>query len=74
MKESENTFYDAKRLFGRKNSEEIVLKDQTYWPFKIDVNDDEEDSPVFSSSKYGKITPKEICKKIINVLWEAAEL
>ena len=71
MRLSANTFYDAKRLLGRKKSERVVKEDQTYWPFEID--DDGKDSPVFSSSKFGKITPKEICKKIINVLWKAAE-
>ena len=71
VKEYENTFFDAKRLFGRKNSDDIVQKDQAYWPFKID--DDGLDTPVFSSSKHGKKTPKEVCKEIIRVLYNAAK-
>ena len=70
MQESENTFYDAKRLFGKLDDDPLVVQDKAFWPFRVERDD--MGSPVFKSKKFGTYYPKDICKKIIEVFRKTA--
>lgn len=48
----ENTIFDAKRLIGRKFSEQIVQKDMKLWPFKVVQGKD--DKPMIQVEFKGK--------------------
>ena len=47
-----NTVFDAKRLIGRKFSDQIVQNDLKHWPFKLLA--DENDKPIIEVSYLGK--------------------
>ena len=47
-----NTVFDAKRLIGRKYSDQIVQNDLKHWPFKLIA--DENDKPLIEVSYLGK--------------------
>ena len=69
----ENTFYEVKRLIGRKIDEESVQHDKKYFSFKI--NNDEKDNIILESSmgKKNKYTPEEISSMILIKLKNMAE-
>merc|ERR1719188_229109 len=41
-----NSVFDAKRLMGRKFSEEVVQKDMKLWPFKVLSDGTPDDKPI----------------------------
>lgn len=47
-----NTVFDAKRLIGRKYSDQIVQNDLKHWPFKLVP--DENDKPLIEVNYLGK--------------------
>lgn len=69
-----NTIYDAKRLIGRKYSDEIIKEDLKLWPFK--VKPDSTDKPYFEAEYLGetkKFFPEEISAAVLTKLKETAE-
>ncbi len=71
---SSNTVYDAKRLIGRKYSDELVQKDIRYFPFK--VVDDGNDRPQINVqyiNEEKKYYPEEISAAILSKLKQNAE-
>ena len=74
-----NTIFDAKRLMGRKYSDEDIQKETKYWPFKI-VNSDggggDDDKPRIEITYKGelkKFSPEEISSMILMKMKETAE-
>src|SRR6266550_8899481 len=62
----ENTVFDAKRLIGRKFSDQEVQQDLTHWPFKVIKTDG--DKPVIQVEFKGEskqFTPEEISAMIL---------
>ncbi|XP_074264089.1 heat shock 70 kDa protein 18-like [Silene latifolia] len=79
-----NTIYDAKRLIGRRFSDETVQKDIKVWPFKVierpatadDDDDDEEKVPVIAvtyKDEEKHFSPEEISSMILVKMKEIAE-
>ncbi|XP_048498889.1 heat shock 70 kDa protein 18-like isoform X2 [Beta vulgaris subsp. vulgaris] len=73
-----NTIFEAKRLIGRKFSEDSVQKDMKFWPFKVTAGTDsgKEDYPVIEVSYNGehkKFTPEEISSMILMKMKDTAE-
>lgn len=70
---TDNTFYEIKRLIGRKYDDETVINDKTFLTYNIDK--DEENNvilkPNLSNKKY--ITPEEISSHILIELKHMAE-
>lgn len=68
----ENTFYEVKRLIGRKYNDETVINDSEFMSFKLDKNDN--DSVVLKTSFHEKsFTPEEISSMILLELKYMAE-
>jgi len=72
------TFYDVKRLIGRKYADATVQKDKTLFPFA--VNQNKQGKPVLElekdlASKHGKgqFSPEEISASILRKMKETAE-
>ena len=65
-----NTIFDAKRLIGRKASDETVQRDAQHWPFTI-VN--ENNKPKIQIGTGNKFTPEEISAMILTKMKETAE-
>ena len=69
-----NTIYDAKRLIGRKFSDETVQVDKKLWPFK--VVDGGGDKPLIEVKVGGKkkqLKPQEVSAMVLNKMKETAE-
>lgn len=69
-----NTVFDAKRLIGRKFSEQVVQKDMKHWPFKVEPGPD--DKPVIVVQYKGetkKFHPEEISSMVLIKMKETAE-
>ena len=71
---TKNTIFDAKRLIGRKFSDEQIQKDMKHWPFNVtaDVND----KPVISVEYKGEektMKPEEISSMILAKMKSTAE-
>ena len=70
----ENTIYDAKRLIGRKFSDEGVQKDLKYMSYKI--KPDKDDKPVICAKYKGEektYHPEEISSMVLSHMKEVAE-
>lgn len=70
----QNTLYDAKRLIGRKFSDENIQKDIRHFPFK--VIDDGNDRPVILvtvNNEHTKVYPEEISAAILSKMKKNAE-
>jgi L1 cell adhesion molecule like protein len=69
-----NTIFDAKRLIGRKYSEESVQKDKKLWPFQVLA--DANDKPQICARYKGemkKYHPEEISSMVLSHMKETAE-
>ena len=67
-KNAENTIYDAKRLIGRKFSDECVQNDMKNYPFKI-IKDPNSDSPLIEikyKNKIQHLKPEEISAMVLS--------
>ena len=70
----ENTIFDAKRLIGRKVTDNSVKNDMKHWPFK--VSNDGDDKPIIEvtyKNELKKFTPEEISSMILVKMKEVAE-
>jgi len=70
----QNTVFDAKRLIGRKFSDEIVQQDRELWPFKIVQK--EGDKPAIEVSFKGETKtffPEEISAMVLTKMKQTAE-
>ena len=69
-----NTIFDAKRLIGRKFSDEQIQKDMKHWPFK--VTPDNNDKPIITVEYKGEekqMKPEEISSMILSKMKTTAE-
>jgi len=69
-----NTVFDAKRLIGRKFSDQIVQGDMKHWPFKVVTRGD--DKPLIEVSFKGEtkqFAPEEISSMVLVKMKEIAE-
>lgn len=70
----QNTVFDAKRLIGRKFSEQSVQSDMKHWPFKVVSGKD--DKPLIEVSyqeETKQFTPEEISSMVLTKMKEIAE-
>ncbi|KAL9234232.1 hypothetical protein vseg_009123 [Gypsophila vaccaria] len=74
---SANTIFDAKRLIGRRYSDETVQNDLKLWPFKVIPHpDSEENEPLIMVIYQGELkqfTPQEISSMVLAKMKETAE-
>jgi len=71
---TENTIFDAKRLIGRKYSDEQIQKDMKHWPFN--VSPDSDGKPVITVNYKGekkRLKPEEISSMILSKMKSTAE-
>tara|TARA_B110001450_G_scaffold34345_1_gene29729 strand:+ start:251 stop:2239 length:1989 start_codon:yes stop_codon:yes gene_type:complete len=71
---TKNTVFDAKRLIGRKFSDEDVKKDMKHWPFRVSA--DSNDKPVITVDYKGEektMKPEEISSMILSKMKATAE-
>jgi len=69
-----NTIYDAKRLIGRKMTEQTVIDDVKLWPFKVEAGED--DKPIIKVQFKGEqkdFHPEEISAMILAHMKELAD-
>lgn len=70
----ENTVFDAKRLIGRKYSEQVVQQDAQYWPFKIvQTAGDKPGIQVEYLGETRTFAPEEISAMVLGKMKAAAE-
>ncbi|KAL2329544.1 hypothetical protein Fmac_017125 [Flemingia macrophylla] len=70
----QNTVFDAKRLIGRKYSDDIVQKDRMLWPFKVVAGDN--DKPMIVVNYKGEekqLCAEEISSMILGKMRDIAE-
>lgn len=69
-----NTVFDAKRLIGRKFSDQVIQSDIKNWPFKvISKGDDKPYIQVEHKGKTKEFTPEEISAMVLSKMKETAE-
>ena len=71
---TKNTIFDAKRLIGRKFSDEQIQKDMKHWSFK--VTPDNNDKPIITVDYKGEekqMKPEEISSMILSKMKTTAE-
>ena len=69
-----NTIFDAKRLVGRKVSDEAVQSDMKHWPFTVEPDSD--DKPLIKvtyKEELKSFTPEEISSMVLIKMKEIAE-
>lgn len=69
-----NTIFDAKRLIGRKYSDEYIKEDMKHWPFKVIQKDS--DKPFFEVDYKGEkkvLSPEEVSSMVLLKMKETAE-
>ena len=70
----ENTVFDAKRLIGRKFSDQIVQADIKLWPFKVESGANEKPMiAVHYNGEDKKFHPEEISSMILQRMMDVAE-
>ena len=70
----ENTIFDAKRLIGRKFTDELVQKDMKHWPFVVKA--DSSDKPIIEVDYKGErkeFSAEEISSMVLMKMKETAE-
>eukprot|EP01125_Pyxidicula_operculata_P021288 TRINITY_DN8139_c0_g1_i1.p1 TRINITY_DN8139_c0_g1~~TRINITY_DN8139_c0_g1_i1.p1 ORF type:complete len:642 (+),score=181.39 TRINITY_DN8139_c0_g1_i1:383-2308(+) len=70
----ENTVFDAKRLIGRRFSDQVVQEDMKHWPFKVVSRDG--DKPYIQVEYKGEtktFTPEEISAMVLTKMKQIAE-
>lgn len=70
----ENTVFDAKRLIGRKFTDESVQNDMRHWPFKVVPGKD--NKPVIQvnfNNEQKQFSPEEISSMVLTKMKEIAE-
>lgn len=70
---SKNTIFDAKRLIGRKYSDETVQKDIKGWPFSVVSNNDKPMFEVKYKGETKQFSPEEISAMVLIKMKEIAE-
>jgi L1 cell adhesion molecule like protein len=69
-----NTIFDAKRLLGRKVSDEVVKSDMKHWPFIVEADsDDKPRIKVTYKEELKSFTPEEISSMVLIKMKEIAE-
>ncbi|XP_075242552.1 heat shock-related 70 kDa protein 2-like [Convolutriloba macropyga] len=68
-----NTVFDAKRLIGRKFSEDTVQKDIKLWPFKVVDNNEKPQIEVEYKSEKKRFHAEEISSMVLTKMKETAE-
>ncbi|KAK9741017.1 hypothetical protein RND81_03G076200 [Saponaria officinalis] len=72
-----NTVFDAKRLIGRRFSDETVQNDIKLWPFKVVPHPDSEEKEMLITVTYKgelkQFTPQEISSMVLSKMKETAE-
>ena len=71
---TDNTIFDAKRLIGRKFSDEQIQQDMKHWPFK--VTSDSSNKPIITVEYKGEekqLKPEEISAMILTKMKQVAE-
>jgi L1 cell adhesion molecule like protein len=69
-----NTIFDAKRLIGRKFTDEAVRKDMVHWPFKVEDNGDGRCVLVADwKGEEHKFPPEHISSMVLTKMKETAE-
>ena len=68
-----NTVFDAKRLIGRKFSEDTVKKDIKLWPFKVVDNNEKPQIEVEYKSEKKRFHAEEISSMVLTKMKETAE-
>jgi len=71
-----NTVYDAKRLIGRKFSEQVVQSDMKLWPFEVKADPKGGDKPLIEVQHAGETKsfhPEQISAMILEKMKEIAE-
>jgi L1 cell adhesion molecule like protein len=69
-----NTVFDAKRLIGRKFTDQAVKSDMAHWPFKVITKGD--DKPIIEVQFHGEtktFNPEEISSMVLTKMKEIAE-
>ena len=69
----EATLFDAKRLMGKKFSDEIVQNDMKLWPFKVVDKDDRPMIEVTVNGEEKQLTAEEISAMVLTKMKETAE-
>merc|ERR1719472_185563 len=70
----ENTVFDAKRLIGRKFSDQLVQADMKLWPFKVEAGSNEKPMIcVHYNGEDKKFHPEEISSMILQKMKDVAE-
>ena len=70
----ENTVFDAKRLIGRKFTEEVVQKDMKHWPFKVVAGPDNKPLiEVLFMGECKRFHAEEISAMVLGKMKETAE-
>ena len=68
-----NTVFDAKRLIGRKFSEDTVQKDMKLWPFKVVNNNEKPQIEVEYKAEMKRFHAEEISSMVLTKMKETAE-
>jgi L1 cell adhesion molecule like protein len=69
-----NTVFDAKRLIGRKFTDDVVKRDMAHWPFKVEDNGDGRCLIVAEyMGKEHKFPPEHISSMVLTKMKETAE-
>jgi len=69
-----NTVFDAKRLIGRKFSDQVVKKDAALWPFKVEAGaGDKPMIVVQSQGETKKFHPEEISSMVLTKMKDISE-
>lgn len=67
-----NTIYDAKRLIGRKYSDEVVQEDMKTWPYKVVDSDGKPKFEVDYMGEQKQFYPEEISAMVLEKMKEIA--